>query len=425
MRLLQLCNIKGGQVSITALFLLLLFGIMLSGCAKTPEQPRGSEAIKKPLASAQPEEKDGRVVLYFADDEAMYLTPELREIKLEAGRTLPQAILSELIKGPLESGHFSTLPKTTQLLSLEVRQGIAYVNLSSQFEQDYPGGTTGEFMALGSIIRSLTELPSINAVQFLIEGKRVEVLAKGHVDLSNPAERAVTLGILEQIPAKVEAEQQAADQGQKSWRLDPLKAARIEGPLHGLYVNGDYKLISKTEKGAGSGTGEALIRHEYKGTAYDIWLIQPVKTGSAGIWVINSIMPYASMDEAIQSFLEKHFIQPSFGGRIFSSYEILGERDRDGRKFIYIWALCEEYYQEGGALKEGGGVSIPISLILFSQDEQHNGIIQFQVPGDGTNYGIDLKEIFPTDVQQKIAVRQSNVKDLQYKNLVKAQQHFK
>jgi len=409
------------------ILLLLSLVIVLSGCGKNPGQPPvgGGSNTPPPTTSTPPEQKASQIVLYFSDADAMYLTPELREIKPASGATLPQAIIAELIKGPTESGHFATLPKTTKVLSLEERQGIAYVNLSKQFEEDYPGGTTGEFLALGSIIRSLTELPTINRVQFLIEGKKVEVLAKGHVDLSNPAERVITFGSLEQNRSKIEALQQGADQGQNRWLLDPINVAKTEGPLHGLYVNGEYKLISKTEMGAGSGTGEALIRHEYKGMSFDIWLIQPVKTGSTGIWVINSIMPYATKDEAIASFLKKSFIQPNFGGKIFSSYEVLGEKDMDGRKFIYIWALCEEYYQEGGALKLGSGVSIPISLILYSQDEKHNGVIDYRVPGDGSNYGPDIKRIFPTDVQRKISTRQGNVKDLQEKNLTTAQQHFK
>ncbi|HHY05675.1 MAG TPA: GerMN domain-containing protein [Clostridia bacterium] len=261
------------------------FFLMVVGCGQD-KQKQGGE--NQPPVSPHPKTEVQLATLYFADEDVMYLVPEEREIKY-AKDNLPQAIIEELVKGPQSEELRATLPETTRLLSLEVSEGTAYVNLSKEFERDYPGGSTGELMALGSIVRSLTELENIQRVQFLLEGKKVDVLAKGHMDLSEPLRRGVTLGNIEQLFDELQRDQEAANQGKLPWRLDPLEAAKKEGPRRGLYAQGEYKLVSQKEKGEYSGTGEAVVRHMYKNASYKIMLIQPVKVGSGGIWAINSI----------------------------------------------------------------------------------------------------------------------------------------
>lgn len=416
--------IRRGQTIWYALIIIVLSVSILAGCGTEQELPPGRESGSKPLPGETPGQENSKIVLYFADEEAMYLTPEIREVQLSEERTTAEVIIEELIKGPKYSGHYRTLPETTQLLSVKESQGIAYVNLSQRFEKDFSGGTTGEFMALGSIIRSLTELPSIDAVQFLIEGKNVEVLQKGHSDISSPVERVIPFGALEQTRQRSKNEQKAVEQGNNKWRLDPLSTAKTEGPLYGLYVNGEYRLISPDDANEGSGTGEALVRHTYKGKVFDILLIQPVKTGPEGIWVINAIMPCAAKDEAIIAFLEGSFNKPVLGGKVFSSYKILGEKPSDYGRFVYIWVLSEEYMVKDGTLVKGREVSIPLSLILYSQDEEHNGVIYYQTPEDGENYTTDLERIFPADIQKKIADRQVRVVDLQEENLWEARKYF-
>jgi hypothetical protein len=406
------------------LIFILAIIVVFTGYANKPGTPPADNNTSQPPVSPKPAANKEKATLYFSDDQAMYLTPEIREISYQ-GNNLPLAIVEELVRGPAVKEHSPTLPKTTRVLSLEVQNGTAYVNLSKDFERDYPGGTTGEAMALGSIVKSLTELKNIYAIQFLIEGKKVEVLAKGHAEISRPLERSIALGTLEQSKENLEKAQKKADAGQLEWRLDPLETARKEGPLHGLYVNGEYKLISKEEKGTYSGTGEALVRHTYKGSTYDIKLIQPVKSGKGGIWAINSIMPFGTQEEAITGFLENRFLQPNFGGKVFSAYEILGKKNYDARIVLYIWAYCQEYVKESGKLQEKTGVSLPLALTLYAQDENHNQVIDYRQPEDGKGYTPSIKRIFPSDIQDKITARQGKVSELEQKARLKAENYFK
>jgi len=49
--------------------------------------------------------------------------------------------------------------------------------LSKEFVENHIGGSTAELMTINSIVASLTELPGIDKVQFLIEGNVREVLS--------------------------------------------------------------------------------------------------------------------------------------------------------------------------------------------------------------------------------------------------------
>lgn len=124
--------------------------------------------------------------VYFSDANAEYLVPELRTV--EAGKSPAVGIIEELIKGPARSDLTRTIPEGTQLISLEINNGVAYVNFSREFKENHWGGSAGETMTLYSVIDSLTELPEIKKVQFLIEGNKTETLA-GHYDILNPMER--------------------------------------------------------------------------------------------------------------------------------------------------------------------------------------------------------------------------------------------
>lgn len=130
---------------------------------------------------------DGKTYkVYFSDANAEYLIPEMRTV--EAGKSPAVGIIEELIKGPTRSDLTKTIPEGTKLISLEINNGVAYVNFSREFKENHWGGSAGETMTLYSVIDSLTELPEIKRVQFLIEGNKTDTLA-GHYDILNPMER--------------------------------------------------------------------------------------------------------------------------------------------------------------------------------------------------------------------------------------------
>jgi len=123
------------------------------------------------------------VVLYFSDDQAMYLVGEKRTIE----NPTAMSIVGELVKGPLAKSStklYGTLPKDLEVLDVQVKEKIAYVNLKTGLKVE---GSAGENMALYSIINTLIldKDLGITKVQFLVNGKKVDTMG-GQTDVSMP-----------------------------------------------------------------------------------------------------------------------------------------------------------------------------------------------------------------------------------------------
>ena len=168
--------------------LCLLVATALTGCSSwgKDKQKQGNDPDNQ-----QPQLATMEVVLYFSDDQAMYLVPEKRNITIEEGtgdEVLATSIIKELIAGPQNKELHATIPAEAKVLSVKIKEGVASADFSKELQSKHWGGSTGEGMTLYSIANTLTELDSIDKVELLIEGKKVESLA-GHIDTTVPLER--------------------------------------------------------------------------------------------------------------------------------------------------------------------------------------------------------------------------------------------
>ncbi|MEW6572998.1 MAG: GerMN domain-containing protein [Bacillota bacterium] len=148
------------------------------------ESPNPDLEGPKPDISSEPAETKVKVTLYFGDKQAMYLVPEEREV-VKGNQTLEEVVVNELIKGPLNPELVKTIPDGTILRSVQVVDGIAYVNFSKDFQTKHWGGSAGETFTLYSVINSLAKLEGIQKVQFLLEGEKMGTLA-GHIETTEP-----------------------------------------------------------------------------------------------------------------------------------------------------------------------------------------------------------------------------------------------
>ncbi|MBZ9624825.1 GerMN domain-containing protein [Clostridium sp. FP2] len=155
------------------------------------EQPKEPSKVVggtvEPKVEPKTEEiKSSEVLLYFSDDQAMNLVGEKRTIE----KATAKSIVGELVKGPSAQSAgklIATLPVDLEIIDVQVKENIAYVDFKSSATDKISGGSTGETMALYSIINTLVldkEL-GVKKVQFLVEGKNVESI-KGHVDVRKP-----------------------------------------------------------------------------------------------------------------------------------------------------------------------------------------------------------------------------------------------
>lgn len=150
-------------------------------------------------------------------------------------------------------------------------------------------------MTLNSLVFTLTELPGIEAVQVLIEGREGETLA--HVVFDQPLRR----GPIRTHPVFLDRERQAwlqglVDAGRDQWRRDPLEVARRDGRMAAFHSSGDqFRLLEVKDAAVAPGTraGEkqAVVEAVHDGKPYVIVLVQPVRTGDRGIWAISEVQP--------------------------------------------------------------------------------------------------------------------------------------
>lgn len=181
------------------LIFVFLFSFTLAGCGTQEEQVQNQNLKSKTEVEEQkeavaPEKQAVELTLYFSDDQAMYLVPVQTKAMLKDTRTetLARVVVEKLIAGPADDSLQPTIPAEAKLLTVKVDNKIAVLNFNQDFVNKHPGGSTGESMTIYSLTNSLTELEGIDKVAFQIEGQNIETL-KGHLDLTRPVERNVSL----------------------------------------------------------------------------------------------------------------------------------------------------------------------------------------------------------------------------------------
>lgn len=157
----------------------------------------GEEIEEEPeneVVEPTPETNEKEVTLYFVNKEYIEtgneslekLIGEKRVIKYD-GISLEEAIVQELIEGTKDPKLATVIPSNVQLINVEVADKTAFVNFA---QEGLFGGSMQETFTLSQIIKSLTELDTVDKVQFLIDGKKADSLM-GHYDISQPFENPV------------------------------------------------------------------------------------------------------------------------------------------------------------------------------------------------------------------------------------------
>jgi spore germination protein GerM len=173
---------------------LVLIGLLAWGVTKGLERIAGvPPAAEVPVAApVSPPEGVPHITttLFYGSADGAALVPVHREITLAEG-TVPQAreILAAQLQ-PAPPPYVSVIPEGTALRAFYTTdRGDAFVDLSSDVSVKHPGGSSTELLTVYAIVNAVTaNLPSIQRVQILIEGREVDTLA-GHVDLRRPLER--------------------------------------------------------------------------------------------------------------------------------------------------------------------------------------------------------------------------------------------
>jgi spore germination protein GerM len=119
------------------------------------------------------------------------LVPVLREVP--ATKAVGSAALRALLAGPTAKERSSTpaistaVPQGVQLLGLSIKDRIATVNLSREFESG--GGSASIIGRLAQVVYTVTQFPTVDAVRFQLDGEPVTVFGGEGVLLEKPVGR--------------------------------------------------------------------------------------------------------------------------------------------------------------------------------------------------------------------------------------------
>jgi hypothetical protein len=132
--------------------------------------------------------------LYYGSSDGRALVPVRRDVPAAAGVVEQGRQILNVQFQDAPQPYLQVVPKGTKLRAFyATERGDAFVDLSGDVVSAHPGGSLTEMLTIYAIVNAITtNLPALQRVQILVEGKEVDTIA-GHIDVRRPLERDTTL----------------------------------------------------------------------------------------------------------------------------------------------------------------------------------------------------------------------------------------
>jgi spore germination protein GerM len=181
----------GRRIAITGTIAIVVAAAVVAFVAKRG-LPRVWRSSSQPAAAAAPSAPapPGRKIkarLFYVAEDGTRLTSVERDIAYGEGTEEQAREIVAAQIAPVAEPLVSAIPPGTTLRAVFItKSGDAYVDVSREARSAHPGGTVDELLTVYTLVNALTvNLPAVNGVQVLVDGKEVDTLA-GHVDLRRP-----------------------------------------------------------------------------------------------------------------------------------------------------------------------------------------------------------------------------------------------
>ena len=106
--------------------------------------------------------------LYFTDKNGKNLVKETRNVYYRRSLPKERIVLEQLAKGPMEEGHYATIPDSSLVLSVITSDRICYIYMNSTFRDETP--EVGGNISIYSVVNSIIDSCDVDRVQISIEG---------------------------------------------------------------------------------------------------------------------------------------------------------------------------------------------------------------------------------------------------------------
>ncbi|HHV33975.1 MAG TPA: GerMN domain-containing protein [Syntrophomonadaceae bacterium] len=190
---------RRGHLHFVLMMVLIAAFLVVGGCSLTERLGQSSKDARTPVVDddilglegddvAVPDEKEvAEVTLYLKNQENRCLVPVTQDVPKVTG--IARATLDALLQGEAEGDLKPALPEEAEVKDLNIKtDGTCVVDLNREATKIPGDDPKDEALAVYSIVNTLTEFPTVQKVQILVEGQISKTFA-GHIPVDAPLMR--------------------------------------------------------------------------------------------------------------------------------------------------------------------------------------------------------------------------------------------
>lgn len=181
-------------------------GLLVVGCAgkgavtvgplddesPSPSPSASASTSPKPTPSGTGSPRPaGSMVTYevwFTRGESLFVTKRTQPATVAVGSASLNAMLAGPNSAERTAGVGTTVPSGTKLLGLNIEDGIATIDMNGTYDDG--GGSASERMRLAQAVYTITQFPTVQGVNFRLNGEPVEAFSGEGIVLDHPQTRA-------------------------------------------------------------------------------------------------------------------------------------------------------------------------------------------------------------------------------------------
>ena len=147
----------------------------------------GEASTSTSTSTSEPAQETMKVRVYYSRDEKMSAHARVLPKTDAVGAAAVKALLEGPTAEEKDAGVVTNIPEGTTFLGLTIKDGIATVDLSKEYASG--GGSLSMAMRLAEVVFTLTQFPSVQGVNFRLDGEPVEVFGGEGLILDHPVNR--------------------------------------------------------------------------------------------------------------------------------------------------------------------------------------------------------------------------------------------
>lgn len=169
----------------------------------------------------------------------------------------------------------------------------------------------------------------------------------------------------------------------------------------------------------------------YKKPAFWVMIVGGVISVAVAIGFMITPTDYDNnIDEDLDKFISETILEQyetSDAYRYYSceSHSVIGAKEKDGKTTVYMWVAYGEYYWLENDVSEETGYSGPVVLTAKKDNQGKYNLEEFWMPSDGRYYQKDIRDKFPSSLEDEVIYEHSYRKETNAECDSKAREYFK